>query len=287
MGVRMPTSLRSGLVAVLALALAGCPPLEPQPGGSAPYSRDLGDGPDFSDPHSRIESTSWLEFEQTQLQGAFADGPDLRVHEESERIGSCRLMTFEASSCDPVCGDGEQCISGECRAWPERIDRGDLQWTWPDGEQTVSPDGVLGYWATGTTSSAGEVTIAVEDLSLTAPTIAGAEATGDWEQALRMRAGDATLRWSNPVLDARVRLHMTDCVGSHGGFAAAEIECEGPDTGELVIPDAFLTELEAGDWSRGECGSHTFERYHSATPEGDDGTRFETIGPSGLFYFPR
>jgi hypothetical protein len=79
---------------------------------------------------------------------------------------------------------------------------------------------------------------------------------------------------------------MTDCTGSHGGFADAEIECEGPDTGELVIPGTFLDALEAGNWGQGECGLHTFDRYHSATPEGDTTVRFETVGPGDVFYFP-
>ncbi|MBT3222533.1 MAG: hypothetical protein HN348_25955, partial [Proteobacteria bacterium] len=97
---------------------------------------------------------------------------------------------------------------------------------------------------------------------------------------------DAVLRWKNPVENARIRLHMTDCLGTHGGLAEAEIECEGPDTGELVIPGKYLDMLDDGDWSHGECGTHTFARYHSAAPEGDDTMRFETIGNEGLFYRP-
>ncbi len=284
----MPTSLRVGPVVVLSVGLlAGCPPPDPQPGGSAPYTRSLGDDPDFSDPDSRIQSRSSFDWNETSLQGAFAEGPAPRAHGESERIGNCRLMTYTPTPCDPVCGDGDQCIDGECVGWPDRVDRGDLLWTWPDGEQTVEPDDLFGYYATGAASTAGDVTIEVDGLVLTAPTIDGPEPVGAWDQAVATRGpGDATLRWSNPIEDARVRLHMTDCVGSHGGFAAAEIECEGPDTGELVLPDAFLTALEAGDWSRGECGSHTFDRYHAAAPEGAPGTRFETIGPGGFFYFP-
>ena len=79
---------------------------------------------------------------------------------------------------------------------------------------------------------------------------------------------------------------MTDCTGSHGGLAAAELECEGPDTGDLVIPGAFLDVMDAGDWSHGECGSHAFERYHSAALEDDDTVRLETVGDAGFFYRP-
>ena len=105
-----------------------------------------------------------------------------------------------------------------------------------------------------------------------------------WDEVIRDRGdGDATLRWSNPVPGARIRLHMTDCVGSHGGIAAAEIECEGPDSGGLVLPGAYLDLFDAGDWTHGECGSHTFERYQPAVA-GD--LRLETVADGGLFYRP-
>jgi hypothetical protein len=268
------------------LLLAACGPVTPQPGGSANYSASLGDGPDFSEPHGLIVVETWLSYGENQLMGAFADGPGLHHHSEAERSGNCRLLTYSASSCEPACGDDELCIDGACEAWPVRIDRGDLLWSWPDGEQTLSPDATLGYWGTGSTSSDGDVSIAVDGLELTAPTIAAMEPDGDWESELTNRSGDATLRWKDPILDARVRLHMTDCTGTHGGIAAAEVECEGPDTGELTIPSAYLDAMEQGDWSHGECGVHDFERYHAAAPEGDTSIRLETQSDGGLYWFP-
>ncbi len=275
---------------LLLLAITGvlaCPSQGPQPGGSGSYTKDLGDDPDFSDPHGLIQVQSWLDYGETQLMGAFADGPRLRFHEESERIGNCRLMTYSASTCDPPCDGDASCVGGECVPWPVREDRGDLSWTWPDGEQMVSPDGALAYFATGATSSEGEVSIEVEGLALAASTVGVPMEDGSWVGAITSRgSGDATLRWLDPILGARIRLHMTDCTGSHGGFAAAEIECEGPDSGELVLPGAFLDALEAGDWSHGECGSHTFERYHASAADDEPETRLETLAPGSLFYFP-
>lgn len=270
--------------------LVGCPgtgPGTPQPGGSANYSRDLGDGPDFSDPHGRVQVQTWLEYGETALQGSFADGPPLRFHEESDRRGNCRLMTYSSSACSPGCTGGAACIGGECVAWPERQDLGDLIWSWPDGEQTVSPDALLSYYATGSASSEGDVSITVGELALSASTIGPPVAIGSWVTAITSRGtGDATLRWQEPILDARVRLYMSDCTASHGGLAAAEIECEGPDIGELVVPGEFLDALEDGDWSHGECGGHSFVRYHSAAPEGDAAVRLEALSDGGLFYFP-
>jgi hypothetical protein len=282
--------IRHAPALVLPLAvtlLLACPSQEPQPGGSGNYTKDLDEDPDFSDPHGLIRVETWLDYGGNQLMGAFADGPRMRFHEESERVGNCRLMTYTASPCDPPCEGETSCLGGECVAWPSREDRGDLLWTWPDGEQTVSPDGNLAYFATGSASSEGEVSIEVDGLVLAASTIGPPLEVDSFVGDITSRgSGDATLRWLDPVLDARIRLHMSDCTGSHGGFAAAEIECEGPDTGELVVPGPFLDELEAGDWSHGECGSHTFERYHASTPDDEPLTRLETIGPGSLFYFP-
>ena len=82
-----------------------------------------------------------------------------------------------------------------------------------------------------------------------------------------------------------MRLHMTDCAGSHGAIGESEIECDAPDAGELTLPDAFLDALEAGDWSHGECGSHNLIRY-AADTAADESFRFEAQGVTGFYYFP-
>jgi len=276
------------LLLLLTLTCSACPgPPPPPPRGSRNYTGDLGDDPDFSDPHGLVQVETWFEYGETALQGSFADGPRLRYHAEAERIGNCRLMTYTPSSCTPTCTGGDACVDGTCVSWPERQDLGELTWTWPDGEQTVTPDEFSGYYATGSASTEGDVSIEVGDYALTAPTIGPPAAVGSWVTAITTRgAGDATLRWQDPIQDARVRLWMSDCTASHGGLAAAEIECEGPDTGELVVPGDFLDVLEDGDWSHGECGSHDFQRYHAAAPADDATVRLETLSDGGLYYFP-
>lgn len=278
---------RSALLLFAAGSTLACQSDEPQPGGSGNYSRGLGDEPDFSDPHGLVRVHTWFDQGDTQLLGAFADEPAMRFHQQSELIGNCRLMTYSPPSCDPPCGSNSACVGDECAPWPVLEDRGELQWAWPDGHQVVSPDETLGYFATGSASSSGEVSIEVGNLSLTSSTIGPPVERGSWLNSIVSRGpGDALLRWKDPILYARVRLHMTDCVGTHGGFAAAEIECEGPDTGELLVPGSFLDEIEAGDWNHTQCGDHTFDRYHASSPEEDTLTRLETIGPGTLFYHP-
>jgi hypothetical protein len=62
---------------------------------------------------------------------------------------------------------------------------------------------------------------------------------------------------------------------------------EGPDSGELVIPGELLDIFDEGNRGRGEDGSHTFDRYHAANPQADTTVRLESVGPGGLYYFPR
>ena len=59
-----------------------------------------------------------------------------------------------------------------------------------------------------------------------------------------------------------------------------EIECEGPDEGELVIPGSFLDALAncEGCWGQGECGLHKLLRYHAVEADADDGTLVQLRG---------
>jgi hypothetical protein len=263
-------------------------------GGSGNGSADAGAiplpnaEPDFTVPAGAIRVTTWWPSGETELVASFADAPALRFHRESERIGQCRLMTFQPSTCTPACTDSDACIDAQCRPHPVRVHRGPIDWQWPGGRQTVLASEILSYHAIGEASAAGDVVVRVDGLTLSAPNDDAPTPDADWAEAVAARtaAADVTLRWTNPSPGARIRLHMTDCEGSHGGFAAAELECESPDTGALVLPGAFLDRLDAGDWSRGECGSHDVERYHAASPEGDDSIRLETITRADFFYRP-
>jgi hypothetical protein len=250
--------------------------------GSADYSATLGEEPDFSRPHSLLQARWWSAYAQSSIEGSFADAAPMRYHVESQVQGSCRVVTYEPSFCDPDCGADAECVDGSCVAWPERRDEGVVTWSEPAGEHELQPDGTLGYYLALDTFAAGETSVAFADRLLEAPTIETMEPEGEWFE-LDEGGGDGVVRWRNPIQDARVRLNLVDCATTHGGLAAAEIECEGPDTGELVVPQAFLEILAEGDWSHGECGSHDFERYHAA---GDATLRYESVAPSSLSWWP-
>lgn len=243
--------------------------------------------PDFGVPAGVISVKTWLSLGETELTAVFADAPPLRFHRETGRTGQCRLMEpYAPSTCTPACTGSDACIDAECRTYPTRVDRGPIEWSWPGGHKTVSATDIDGYHGIGEAHEPGEVVVQVDGLTLRAPGDHEPAADADWDVAVTTRASgaDVTLRWINPSPGARIRVHMTDCTGSHGGLAAAEIECEGPDTGAIVLPGAFLDRLAAGDWSHGECGSHRFERYYIDTPAGDDTFRLETIARANFFY---
>lgn len=265
------------------------PPTDPLPPGSANYSGALGPGPDFDAPHGRVSAVVYPADVGGGgvLAGAFADGPPVRFHVESAREGNCRLVSYTASTCDPACAGDQACVAGSCVDYPTRASRGPLGWIFPGGERTVEPDGTNAYDAFAQEATEGPMSLEIEGETLQTPVAPSLTADGDWSASLSGRgSGDGVLAWSNPMEGARVRLHMTDCTGSHGGLAANELECEGPDTGELVIPAAFMQVMEDADWSRGECGSHVFHRYHAASKADDDQTRFEARSGDQLFWRP-
>jgi hypothetical protein len=243
--------------------------------------------PDFSVADSRVVVSVHVGFDYARLSGFFADAPPVRQHVAAETEGNCRMMRYTPSSCTPACAGDETCVAGSCVAQPVRRGRGSLTWTWPDGTETVQPDGVLSYFAEGGATRHGTTSITVDGLELSLPTATQPMPASDWAADINSRSAgaDVSLHWTNPVEGARVRLHMTDCTGSHGGLAAAELECDGADTGELVLPGAFLDIMADADWTHGECGSHIFERYHRTEPT-TESTRLETVGDAGFFWRP-
>jgi len=242
-------------------------------------------GPVFDEPEGIVWVRAFSSNATIYLDGYFNDGPAVEPRLETGRIGHCRLMSYTPTFCDPPCDSFAACVDSQCKPWPERLDKGALGWTWPGGESTVEPDSTSYYSDSGSFGAHGETTLTVAGSTLRVTTGPAPEPTGDWAQAIETRSGDAVLRWSNPIPGARVRLHMTDCLGSHGAIGESEIECDAPDTGALTLPDSFLAALEAGDWSHGECGSHNLVRY-AADIAADESFRFEAQGVTGFFYFP-
>jgi hypothetical protein len=255
---------------------------------------DGSDAPIFDQTNSRFTLTG--DGTYLELSGAIYDGPAVAFHRESDRIGACRLLTYEATSCDPPCTGGDVCIDEECASYPSLLSAGtatlsgvgdapveiapsDALYSWLSTEVGVDDVAAIRVQAEGDTAGAFDLTTCV---------IAPPEPEGDWSAAMEARGAgeDVTLTWSNPYSTSRIYLRMTTGIGTHGGISPVEIECEGPDTGSLTLPGAFLDLLyNPSYWSCGECGDNRLLRYHATEAEvGGTTVQLRTQSPA-MFYF--
>ncbi|MBU1070330.1 hypothetical protein KJ975_12250 [Myxococcota bacterium] len=225
-------------------------------------------------------------FNQTPSRFEFRNGPGWRVisgrvydgaspdpFTEAGRQGLCRLLTSGQTFCEPACEWGTQvCIDGTCRTYPGVLSAGSLTLTGATGAPvTVQPDDMGNYVWDSTEAftvenvglaAAGDLVGAFTLEACAPPQLAP---VGDWSALMEARApgADVTLTWSAPAPGARVYLRMTTGVGTHGGVSPVEIECEGPDSGQLTLPGDYLDQLYAEGWACGECGDNTLRRYYA------------------------
>jgi hypothetical protein len=253
------------------------------PACSADYTDALGADPDFSLPSGLF--TLGVFPKLTIFSGSVADGPPLETHEESARSGSCRLVTYEPTTCTPPCEGTNLCLDGECRTWPDRKAVGPLQLSLGERTEIIEPDDLDGYYAYWKESFAGDVQLSAASFALGSCVPAPMVPTGDWKSlfSARGQGEDVTLAWAPSEPVARISLHMTTGIATHGGIAHAEIDCEGPDTGSLTLEGAFLDVLYSEGWSCGECGDNTVYRFRA---DGTSELRFVTATSTTFFFRP-
>lgn len=253
---------------------------------------DGADDPIFDQTNSRLALTGDETY--MELSGAIFDGPAVAFHHESDRVGACRLLTYEATSCVPECAGGDVCVDEECVSYPATVSAGTLTLTgvsdasvelepWSGQYSWSSSTSILEVAAVGA-AAAGD---AIDPFELTTCAVEPPAPDGDWSGAMSERdAGeDVTLTWSNPYSTARISLRLTTGIGTHGGISPVEIECEGPDTGALTLPGAFLDLLYDGPyWSCGECGDNRIVRYH-ATEVDAGGTTVQLRTQSAAYFW--
>jgi len=229
--------------------------------------------------------------------GSVHSPPSAGFQTEEAREGQCRLLTFAASICAPECDLGAFCIDGECVTPTAALDAGTITLTDVMSEPVIADDGGIHvynwssenagpYGDAATLSASGGVT---GDFELSVCLPEAMAPTSDWSQLMEARGAgeDVTLAWDNPLPGARVYIRMTTGVGTHGGISPAEIECEGPDTGSLTLPGAYLDELFADGWGCGECGNNDLKRYFSDDAEITQGTaRFRGEATTTFYFHP-
>lgn len=263
-------------------------------GGETCVPHTNSDEPDFSPPAGSFKLRSQDGF--ATFEGSMLSGAPLSFHTEDARQGSCRLLTYEPSNCQPGCDPGASCIDAQCAEAPTLLDAGDLTITEFLADPIHPTGGGSYYWASESigdpgaratlTGTGGEVGPFELSVCVPEPVVPAK----DWSQMMTDRGPgeDVTLTWNNAVPGARVYLHMTTGIGTHGGISPVEVECEGPDSGALTLPGAYLDQLYApGSWSCGECGDNQLKRYFAAdAPVAPGKLRFRAEAWTGLYFHP-
>jgi hypothetical protein len=274
---------------------ASPPDATPDTDVTEPPDAGVGSEPDFSWPDNQL--TLELAYWGLYLQGALFSGPRASFHTEQDRQGQCRLLTFTFVPCEPGCEWPEMCAGGQCIAQPPLLSAGTLQLTgFPGGPIAIEPTSDGAYWyQTEAVKSDGTETVTLtapgadaSGFSLQAKAVEAPEPEGDWSALLAARAPgeDVTLTWTDPTADARVYIRMTTGIGTHGGISPVEIECEGPDTGSLLLPGAYLDALYAEGWSCGECGDNTLWRYRADVTATEPHVQLRVQSRASFYHHP-
>jgi hypothetical protein len=180
-----------------------------------------------------------------------------RQHVSAEE-GDCVLYEWEPSFCDPACTTG-LCDDGECHAYPRYLSAGAIQVSIAGGDPIeVDPDAPsfwgMEYRATlaSPPGPGDEVSVCATGAD-TAGFAADLQAVGPLDGDLVPEdrvfpladGGDRRLSWSGAEAGARVRLTLNADNEAHGLPFRAILQCDAPDTGELVVPQALIEAFPA------------------------------------------
>ncbi|MFH1834413.1 MAG: hypothetical protein ABH877_05255 [bacterium] len=216
----------------------------------------------------------------TRIGGQVQDGPYPVFHETFLQEGSCRYVKVAYGDCDPPCGAGEVCVAGDtCAPYPTGLSGGTLTIQGLGDDIAIEPED----WSPGTYFGPAGLPANLFDET----DIVGATLQGDGFPAVSLVARgvalidadlvqtgftvvdgeDAEITWTaGPDPDACVRVVLNGFNQAHGAPLADIIECEGPDTGSLIIPQALVEAFPPGttpevsnnyDWPHSELTRYT------------------------------
>jgi hypothetical protein len=225
------------------------------------------------------------------------------IYTETMNDGTCRLVEFHSSFCDPACDTG-WCIDQVCVPFPDWVDAGRLTVTGLKAAVAIDPN-YCGFQGWGycdggalppdlfdpddpVTASApgGDFPAFSVDAAGVAPLVVA----GLNNDELDMPNGsDLVFIW-NPVSDSQqVRLVINaNSSGGHGSPYQAIITCESVDDGSLTIPRAMIDAFpETYRWdicAGSDCPLSWAMRYARGTTAVNDGEVELLVGAQRSFY---
>ncbi len=266
----------------------------PFPGCDETYANV--EGPIFDQTNNRFIAQLWdmEDHYEGSFSGKILNGPPLMFHKEADRMGNCRLLTYNGDACEPPCNNSQYCIDGRCQTPPTPVPAGPLHLGSSNGiAETILPNENKYYRLFEPTEMADLewVSMKLNEVSLTACMPEPIEPNFDFSEtfAARKQGEDVTMQWTLPVLPSRIYIRMTTCIATHGGISPVDIECEGKDVGELTIPGSFLDALACDAcWGQGECGAHKLIRSHTREASDTEGTSIQLRGQTEqwVYYYP-
>lgn len=268
---------------------AGDGEADAEPGGDAPLLGSL-----------KVSEVDAPYGESGVVQGSLWTSDFGGFHTEVMNDGTCRLLAYEPSFCEPWCEQG-LCIDGECREYPV-IDAGTLTVNGLAEEVMVAPQAYpfagYGYW---TVLDRADLFGGGDQVTVTAPGggFPGFEVTAGGVDDLELglendeirvpNGADYTFTWPAGSGDERMRVTLNSNNEFHGAPSFAIIECDAPaSAGELSIPRAMIEAFPATEHWQGCAGSdcppsHAL-LYRRGAAEVSEGEVELLVGSEVLFY---
>ena len=293
----MPMAVRSLLALVLAVGCGDGSPSQGEPDARAGGGDDAGgDGSIGELVVLSGGGYGHLWFPPVVFGSIWGDNPPA-WHSEVAHDGACRVLTYQPGFCTDCAG---VCLApDECRPWPDYLAAGAITVSGIAGDDLVLepefdqryqtwgglPDPLFADDAVITIEAAGDQ---VDGFGGSVPavarlTIPSLDETG---QVVLADGADIELGWPAPVAGSRVHVFAHSGGALHGTPPEVILECDGEDTGSLVITADILEALPvigSGCAKMHDCAKLGVMRYARATAATDRGDVLLTVG-SGANY---
>jgi hypothetical protein len=167
-----------------------------------------------------------------------------------ERVGACQLLRRNNAFCDPPCGAGQFCSrDGRCLPYPKNVNVGTVSVHGLRQPLKMEPKGNNQYFDTTLPADAVDENAPIRleasggdgpPFAVEAPGIALLQLTAASNVIAAER--DFVISWTSGRAPARVRVQVN--VDQHG-TTPVTVSCELPDSGQLMLEAALVSELLA------------------------------------------